>query len=174
MVIIGLDIAKGGTGIAIGDGDGPPRTSKVMFKGPSLGRTGNNFFTWLREVLIMEKPDLVMVEAAFVAPTDDAYRQTLMLGLSFTAQTVCAMRQISCETVAVSTWRKTFLGHGRLGGDESKRQCIQLCNTLGWPHGGDHNRAEAAGIWAHAHLNFGNRRGMHRQLSHGSFKRMAG
>ncbi|MEM7211962.1 MAG: hypothetical protein AAF479_08720 [Pseudomonadota bacterium] len=171
MKILALDISPRSTGVAIGDASGPPRNFRASFTGGSVGMMGHNFRTWFREALILEKPDFVCIEAAFVGKTDDAYTQTLMLGFNFTAQTVAAGRNITCETVAVQTWRKAFLGHGRP--KDPKQICIKQCAQLGWEVDGNHDRAEACGIWAWAHIYRGNRLAITKLLSHLSVRKMA-
>jgi hypothetical protein len=49
----------------------------------------------------------------------------------------------------VATWRKHFLGRGRLASDVAKAQAMKRCKQLGWT-AADHNGAEAAGIWSWA------------------------
>jgi Holliday junction resolvasome RuvABC endonuclease subunit len=171
MKIIGLDISKQSTGVAIGDASSAPRNFRSSFKGGSIGALGHNFRTWFRELLIIEKPDFVCIEAAFVGKTDDAYTATLMLGMNFTAQSVAAGRGIPCETVAVQTWRKAFLGQGRP--ENPKRAAIKQCSLLGWNVEGNHDRAEACGVFAWGHIYHGDRKAIMHQLSHGSVRRMA-
>lgn len=171
MRMIGLDISKNRTGVAIGDGSNAPHTFHFTSKGPKLGDVGKNFAKWFRDFCIVEKPDFCCIEASFVADTDDLYNAQLALGLNFTAQTVCSMRNIPCETVAVQTWRKAFLGTGRP--HLPKKAAIQMCKTLGWDVDGNHDEAEAAGIWTWGHIYHGNSKAIMQQLSHGSVRRMA-
>ena len=94
------------------------------------------------------------------------------MGLAFQTEVICESVGIDYRTVAISTWRKMFLGHGRP--KDPKPLAIKTCQTLGWKIDGDDNRADACGVWAHAHFNHGNRKGIMRQLSESSMRRMAG
>lgn len=170
MKVIALDISRQSTGVAIGDGNSPPRNFRASFKGETLGVVGHSFRAWMRELLVLDKPDLICIEAAFVGKTDDAYTATLMLGLNFMAQSVAAGRGIQCQTVAVQTWRKAFIGQGRP--DNPKRASIEMCKLVGWEVEGNHDRAEACGIFAWGHLMHGNRDGVAKMLSAGSVRSM--
>ena len=171
MKVVGLDISRRSTGIAFGDGTCPPRTDCASFKGPTLGDINHNFRKWFREKLVLEKPDFVMIEAAFIAPTDDAWVRSIMIGLNMTAQGVCAGRNIPCATVACQTWRKAFIGEGYP--KNPKLAAINMCEALGWEVYENHDRAEACGLWAYGHLEHGNSKAMHRLLSDYQVRRIA-
>lgn len=166
--IIGLDISKNSTGVAIGDGTGPPRVLRARFQGSTHGQIGEAFMRWLRELCVVESPGMICAEAAFVGRTDNLYESKLMLGLDFTAQTVASMRRIEYQAVAVQTWRKAFLGHGRP--ENPKRAAILMCKTIGWDVDGSHDKADACGVWAWGHLYHGNTKGIHKMLSTGSVR----
>ena len=165
MIVLGLDISRSSTGVAIGDASGPPRVLRARFSGSTHGQIAWAFQRWLREFIIINKPDLICGEGAFMHPTDDLYTAKLMLGLDVMAQATAAMRGIEYQTVAVQTWRKAFLGHGRP--ENPKRAAIRMCKQLGWDVDGSHDKAEAAGIWAYGHLYHGDGKAM-RQLLSGS------
>ena len=168
MILLALDISKRSTGVAIGDGSRAPALSALGFEGGNLGQIGWTFQRWLRDQLVAINPVLVILEKPFVGKTDDLWRQQLMLGLGFVAQTTAAMRRIPVKVVAVQTWRKAFLGYGRP--TSPKEATIRMCQMLKWPCGKNDDMADAAGIWAWGHLHHGNRRGMHRMLSMGAVK----
>lgn len=174
MIVVGLDLSRAGTGIAIGDASGPPRVLRARFAGTTHGQIGWNFVKWFREFLILNKPDLICGEASFVAPHNDIYTSKLLLGLDFSAQTVAAMRGIPYEPVAVATWRKAFLGTGRP--ENPKRASILMCKSLGWDVDGSHDKADACGIWCWGHLykaNNASRIAMGRLLSAGAVRNFA-
>lgn len=162
MIVVGLDISRSSTGVAIGDGSGPPRTFRATFTGATHGQVGWNFQRWLREFLIVNPPDVLCAEASFIAPTDDHYTAKMMLGLDFVAQTTAAMRGIQYQAVAASSWRKAFLGHGRPA--NPKRAAILMCKRLGWDVDGSHDKAEACGVWAWGQIYHGGTEGRRRVL----------
>lgn len=171
MKVMGLDISKASTGVAIGDASGPPRVLRARFTGSTHGQIGWSFLKWLRELCIVEAPDLICAEAAFVAAHNDLYTSKLMLGMDMTAQIIAAMRGVEYQPVAVQTWRKAFLGNGRP--DNPKRAAIRMCTQLGWDVDGSHDKADACGVWAWGHLYHGDQQAMRRLLSVGSIRNFA-
>lgn len=163
--ILALDISGASTGVAIGPGAEPPRNFAVSFVGATRGHVGANFAKWLRELLILEKPDLVAFEAPLVMATGSASMDSvrLLTGLAFQAEVICATRDVPCHAVQVQSWRKVFLGHGRP--KDAKRAALAMCELLGWDVGGSHDRAEAVGVWTYAHFTYGDRREIQRALS---------
>lgn len=97
-----------------------------------------------------DPPGLVAIER--VVPPSAAqgftnHNTTLItLGIYAIVIGVVRCKSIPLRTVAVSTWRKAFLGSGKLTGDVAKREAVRLCGRLGWD-APDHNAAESAGIW---------------------------
>lgn len=100
-----------------------------------------------------DPPGLVAVER--VVPPSAAQGNTnhattlITLGIYAIIVGVVRCKSIPLRIVAVQSWRKSFLGNGRLPGDIAKREAVKLCQRLGWD-APDHNAAEAAGIWHHA------------------------
>lgn len=175
MKILALDISKSSTGGAIGDGSGPPRTFRGSFSGaPTRGHVGEAFREWLSDLVVIEKPDLLVFEAPLVnfggARSPEVPR--LMLGLSMVTEMICARRSIRCEQVMVQSWRKSFCGTGRP--HNPKVATMAMCRSLGWEIGGSDDRADAAGVWAHAHITWGNRRGVVKMLSEATVQGLAG
>ena len=165
MKVLALDISGASTGVAIGPGDGPPRNFAVSFEGASRGHVGASFAKWLREILILEKPDLVAFEAPLVMATGSASMDSIRLltGLAFQVEVICAIREITCQPVQVQSWRKVFLGHGRPA--NPKKAALAMCAVLGWDVGGSHDRADAVGVWTFAHYKYGDRQEIQRALS---------
>ncbi len=165
MKILALDISKKATGVAIGDGDGPPRTLTQGFNADRPGAVGLAYAKWLRALLVEERPALVALEAALVlhGPRAGTAIMLLLQGLAYTTTVVCEGVGVPYETVAIMTWRKMFLGHGRP--DNPKRAAIDACYKLHWDVEGDDNQADACGVWAFAHFTWGDRKAIQRQLS---------
>lgn len=173
MRLIALDLSKHGCGLASGDGSKPPRTSVEGFPCHSRGATGAAFRRWLRGHILNYEPEMIIYESIIAQRIPHNSEETVrqMEGLAFLTETICAEARILVRTVACSSWRKTFLGHGYPS--DAKKAAMLMCDQLQWPHGDSHDRAEAAGIWCHGHMTEGNRRAMHKMLSHGSVRAMA-
>ena len=174
MRILALDISKAGTGYAMGDGSGAPVSGVVAFSGHSRGQIGAAYAKWLRDLLMVEKPGLVACEAALFmsGPMASADTARLLLGLSFATEMVCELASVRHLDVPVQSWRKAFLGHGRP--KDPKAAALAMCAMVGWDVGRNHNRADACGVFAFAHLHHGNRQAMVKLLSKASVSAMEG
>ena len=174
MKILALDVSKKATGVATGDGDGPPRSFSHGFTAERPGAVGLAYAKWLRTVLVDVKPALVVFEAPLIltGPRAGTVVMRILMGLAFTTEVVCESVEIPYRPVAISSWRKMFLGTGRP--ENPKLAAIKACQMHGWEVEGDDNRADACGIWAWAHFNHGNSKGIMRQRSESSMRRMAG
>lgn len=166
MNVLALDISAASCGLAVGSADGAPRTSLRKTAGDTTGAKGAAFTAFVNDILTVEQPDLVMIEAPLMATSVPRSAATawLLIGLAHNAETVCAERGVQCERVAVQTWRARVLGRGNIRRDEAKERALRLCAAAGWDTGGSHDRAEAACIWAYAHLQFGQRRAIRATL----------
>ena len=173
MNILALDISKASCGIAMGDGNGPPRTARATFAG-DRGHVFASYREWLLRMLVLERPDLVANEAALIVMDKNSSADVarLMVGMASVTEEICAKRAILHVDVHAGSWRKAFLGKGNLKRDDAKRLAVAECARLGWPTDGNHDRAEACGVWCWAHLYRGNQRGMHRLLSASSMRSM--
>ncbi len=174
MKILALDISKKATGVAIGDGEGPPRTFSQGFKGERPCAVGAAYAKWLRTLLVEERPALVAFEKPLIlsGPRAGTAVMVILTGLAFATGMVCEIAGIRYHDVAISTWRKLFLGTGRP--KNPKLDAINACQALGWDVGDDDNQADACGVWFWAHWHHGNGKGMIRQRSRSSVRRMAG
>ncbi len=173
MRILALDISKAGTGVAIGDATEAPRSFVASFSGATRGHVCANYAKWMRDLLMVEKPALVVFEAPLMraAAKGSADAMRLLIGLATQTEVMCAIRNIPSHDCHVASWRKAFLGHGYP--HDPKRAALNMCGLLGWDVGGSHDRADACGVWAWAHLNHGARRAIMRALSASSVRSMA-
>ncbi len=173
MRILALDISKVGTGCAIGSADEPPRSFVAAFNGATRGHVGAQYAKWLRDLLIVEKPDLVVYEAPLMraAAKGSAEAMRLLIGLAFQTEVICAIRGISAHQCHVASWRKVFLGHGYP--HDPKKAALNMCAAMGWDTGGSHDRADAIGCWVWGHYTHGDRQAMQRALSASSVRAMA-
>lgn len=174
MRLLALDISQRGCGIAMGDGSCPPHSAVAAFTGASHGAVGAQFRRWLIEQCVNYRPDAIFAEAPLKASAHKGSQASveLLTGLFFTARVVAAERDVRFVSVAIATWRKSFLGKGYP--TDPKVASMEMCDLLEWQYGGSDDRAESMGIWAHGHLTEGNTQGIHKMLSVGSFRRMAG
>lgn len=164
MRILALDISKRGTGMAVGDGSRPPHTALLRFPGIYFGQTGASYSRWLNDQIAVDRPDLIAYEAALITGAAGAAetRYTL-IGLAMLTETIAELRGIRLVRANIQTWRKLFLGTGRP--KDPKTAALAMCAGLCWDVQGDHNRAEACGVWAWAHHEHGNRRAVRDLLS---------
>ncbi len=170
--ILALDLSKRSTGWAEGYGAQAPTTGTVGFDGRTRGHDGGEFQSWLRDKLINYRPHLVVYEAPLFSARAKGSTNTLMvlMGLSYVTEIVCSGRGLVYFSVAVSTWRKAFLGHGFP--DDPKAATMNMCQALGWSPQ-NHDEADACGVWAWAHLNHGDHADMLGQLSRAKVMELA-
>lgn len=156
---------------------GPKRKRSILDDAKALdavheGNIGRLFEDALRVWLIRMKVEHVAIEAPLpgnkdktethVNPDADFAGQSITYtkkpgtsisanyrtyGLSFIACAVCARLNIPVRLVNQSTWRKSFLGHGRPGSrpGDAKKAAVKECQRLGIPISSV-DAAEAVGI----------------------------
>ena len=73
---------------------------------------------------------------------------TILIGLFAIFTGTAKSHKIPVIEASIQAWRKYFIDAGRIKGDDAKRAAMKRCQMLGW-NAGDHNGAEAAGIWAY-------------------------
>lgn len=167
MKILALDVSSARTGAAVGDATAPPRTFSRKFDG-GRGKVGAEFARWLRDLMMLENPDLVAFEAPLIAGRqNNAATARMLIGLALSVETACYIKSTHCIEANIQAWRKVFLGTGRP--DDPKRAALEMCKSIGLDVGGEHDRADAVGVWSWAHFNHGNRRGVMNMLS-GAFR----
>lgn len=116
-------------------------------------------------VLRDEPPDMVVIEQV-VAPSGAQghtnYDTTMItIGMFGILTGIVRCKSIRLEIAPISTWKKHFIGKGRLTHienrhqrrKEGKRLVIERCQILGWSPEDD-NQADAAGIWDWAGATF--------------------
>lgn len=168
--VVALDISKAACGVAMGSGATAPRTVLHKTGGQTLGATGAAFGDWLRDLFLMEKPHIVAIEAPLVmsGPQASAAGVKLLMGLVTVAHVAAHRAGARVVEANVQSWRKAILGHGRPR--DPKAAALGFCSSVGWEAGGSHDRAEAACVWAWAHLMHGDTAAMHRLLARQSLR----
>lgn len=151
MKIMGVDIG-GGTGIAL-DGERPWAPLFIPVRLPSArngdyGPGGWKFFCTLSALIEENTPELIAYETPMATggrpgqSNEHAHRQ--QLGRAYLLETVAARYGLPCESAAVTTIRKHFVGQGFP--KDAKRAVNLRCHQLGW-RPPDHNCADAAAVW---------------------------
>lgn len=148
-LILALDPATR-MGVCEGRTGDTPRLSAINFRrDPSdepediYGRATH----FLADRLRSNVPDLLAIEQPFPSQRFDTSLISIGLYAIFTGIAHC--KGVRTVKAPIQTWRKYFIGRGNLPGPQAKRECLRLCEALGWP-APTHDAAEAAGIWSWA------------------------
>jgi hypothetical protein len=148
-LIVGVDPATL-TGLCWGRVGETPRLESRKFRVSPLDKVEDLFgraASFWGDMLARVEPDIAAIEAPVrVLVTSNEDTTTLTRGLYAIFAGLARARSIRVLPAQISTWRKYFLGHGRLAGAVAKRECLRRCTLMGWT-APDHNAAEAAGIW---------------------------
>ena len=161
MLTMTLDLATN-TGFAIGPAGQIPRSGTVRLKKreDEQSRAARNLGCFLRDTFALERPDILVYEAALPAAA--------MLGMGNASETadmawqlvgvveaICGCYGVRTIAANVQTVRKHFTGRARWGDRSSaKHAVIDRCHLLGYfPRNcRDDNRADACALfdWAAA------------------------
>ncbi len=156
MKLLALDLSKNATGWAV---DGiesicPPRLGTWRPpKGRSIGHCGLAFQNWLYSSICEWGVDHLVYESPMVGRAPRPGKKSIVMneettivlvGMAFACEVIAASRSMPTSRVAISTWRKLFLGHGRP--NDPKELAMECCRRLGWD-APSQDAAEAAGIW---------------------------
>ena len=150
-LVIGIDPATN-TGICEGRVGETPTLSAQRFRVSSkdeiedvFGRATFFFADFLRT----RTPDLVAIETPVWVSggLTNADTVTLTRGLYGIISGIVKAKRLTIMRAPVPTWRKYFLGSGKLPGADAKRECQRVCGYLKWDAPTE-DAAEAAGIWS--------------------------
>lgn len=164
--ILALDLATN-TGFAIGDSKGKPTSWSRRLKTPEddVECAFGNLGLILRDMFMVECPDLVVVEAPMSMggmvkldeQSDRGFKFTsnpstiyMLGGLVASVYTICKPYGIRVRKANVQTVRKDFLGVARPS--NPKKVVLDRCRQLGWLDRTcrDDNRADALALWSFA------------------------
>ncbi len=162
-VILGLDISKTRTGIAVGPVGSVPRTFSIEGKDGDVVEAMMRLGTWLLDWIKVEKPDWIFYEAAIDAAafrpvidweaktsrsTRDPNTTLVLAKMVGIVEFIAGMKSIRNRPVNVKTARVTFcgVGSGNLKGDEGKERVMQMAKLLGWP-ADNYDVTDAECVW---------------------------
>ena len=143
------------TGFAYGAPDDTPEIGSVKFsrehdvRADVFGRA----VAWWRMRMQTRAPHLLVIEPP-IPPGDlwgrSNYDATVILhGLYAIFTGLATEQKIPVIEAPTATWRRYFLGRGKLPRAEAKLAAKRLCRHLKWgDEKSDDNACEAAGIWA--------------------------
>lgn len=141
------------SGIACGIPGGVPHLETVKFRRHPDEDHADIYARavhWFADRLRHNAPELIVVERVVPPSAQGGFtnHDTTMLTIGLFA-IVCGIvkcKGIPLVTVAPQTWRKSFLGSGKLKRTEAKKAARDVCARMGWSAQTD-DEADAAGIW---------------------------
>lgn len=173
MQILALDLSFKATGVAYGAADAPPHSLTIEAAGGARARSAARLWSALRDHLVAHPAELIVMESPLVTSNRGSAATTrIQCGIAMLVEACGELRGIPVREVAVSSWRKMFLGTGRPA--RPKEEAEAMCRLLGWNYGDSHDRAEAMGIWAWAQFTYGDRAAIVRLLSNASMLKLRG
>lgn len=104
-----------------------------------LGRLASVFEDWLNELIVVQKPDLIVFEAPFIGNRPNVNTARMLFGICTVTEMVAFRRGIRCLECHNSTI-KAHAGNGRA----KKRDMIRMARERGW-NPVDDNEADA--LW---------------------------
>lgn len=147
MKIGALDLSTH-TGWAFGHSDAEPSfgTLHLPSTGDDVGRFIAVYDEWLRAMLAVEAPDVVVFEAPLLTrgKTTLATARKL-IGLATHTEFVCWQLRTRCSESNISSIKLFFAGNGRADKDDM----MAVARRYGWIARND-NEADSLGLWASA------------------------
>ena len=164
MIILALDVATR-TGFAIGEAGKIPRSDTARLKKPGedVQVAWRNIGFLLRDMFVLDKPDLIVVEAP-MHPTAQKSPDAVVLqwGAVSVVTFIGAAYEIPIEWVNAQTVSKHFVGQSRFsaqqgGRDAKKKATIQRAQLLGYipKDCRDDDRADACAVFDYASARWG-------------------
>lgn len=159
MLILALDAATR-TGFCCGRAGEKPRADFVRLRRPGedLEVAFKNTCCFLRDLFVLERPDLIIFEAP-LAPVAHRSHEAALLGIGVYAAAagIAGVYGIRFEKANASTVSKFFTGKGKWsqgegGRREKKKATIKRAQALGLlpPHSTDADMADAIALWCFA------------------------
>jgi hypothetical protein len=165
-VMVALDLAIE-TGFAIGRAGERPRSGSVRLKKRCQDErvAWRNLGCWLRDQFKLERPDLVVYEAALdphamVNMGNSSFTVAMQWGHIAALEAICGPLALRTEPINVQSVRKHFTGRARWPTrHDAKRAVLERCWMLGY-FGRDcknDNRADACAVFDYASAVYGKR-----------------
>jgi len=148
-MLLALDLSLT-SGAAWGAPNGRP--SSAVWKLPAGRENLDRAMSCLRLNVMttcrMHRVEIVCVEASMkvIDREHSEYSAFCLTSLQAVAREAAYSGGARVHLVNCQEWRRHFIGHGNLPGDEAKKLAMQRCGQLGYPYA-DHNAAEACGVW---------------------------
>lgn len=147
MKILCLDLSSH-TGWAVAEPDGELRfgTKHLPLGGDEIGPFALAFDLWLRDMIALEKPQMIVFEAPIVrAGKTSIVTARKLLGLAYHVELICRDLSIACREANLMTVKAFFAGSGRA----SKDDMIASAHRYGF-RVQDDNAADAVGCWVYS------------------------
>ena len=135
------------TGVAFDGPNGRPlgATYRVPTGGHDLGAAGLAFSGWLYDLISLQEPELLAVEAPILGKSGGkVFTSELLIGLAFMAAVVAKSHGIRFVRANVQSVRRHFVGQGRP--PNAKQAVVDRCRLLHWEPA-NHNEADAMAAW---------------------------
>lgn len=149
--ILALDLGRC-TGWAVGEPGGVPLYGSTSFgsDGSSYGAIGSKFGEWLRDMILVHRPTLCVMEAPLVPQAQTNITSArILFGLAWQVEHVCYDSGLyNVREAMVQKVRAFFVAHGRLSSEAAEAAVRRKCRSLGWSPQ-DHNAADALALWSY-------------------------
>lgn len=139
------------TGWAAHDGASPLPvlgTKPIVGWGYDAGSMLELYRKWLSDFVKIHRPEVMFIEAWFIAPHLDAVTIGKQVALATFTQWAMKTAGIPTHLITVNAWRNGYFGSAAGKADYFKRKAMRYCDELGLQYP-DHNAAEAMGILDH-------------------------
>lgn len=113
--------------------------------GDDIGAFANAFCEWLKSMLDLRQPSLVIFEMPILPKQTNPTTVRKLMGLAVLTELMVKRRKIACREGRASSVKKYFAGTGRAKKDDTKA----MCRRYGWNVRTD-DEADACALWAYA------------------------
>ena len=111
----------------------------------SYGKRCWTYRQWLLKTIKQVGAEVCVYEENIITPRDTVHKLKLNMSLTMITEEVCHEMKVSCYSVAISEWRKHYLGNGKYPTSEAKEYAMNRAKASGFSPLHD-DAAEALGI----------------------------